>query len=103
MALAIITTAWYGFQCKGLVRVRNFALLSTCLALTALLVTRFGNVPINQLIRTWSPANPPGDWKTILHRWDFFHLIRTIAAIGSFIAFIIATHLFGVKKRAAAG
>ncbi|AXY73169.1 DUF1772 domain-containing protein [Paraflavitalea soli] len=93
MALAIIGAVWYAIVSRSHAGARNFALLAAGLALTALLVTRFGNVPINQLMRTWSPANPPANWKELLHTWDIYHLIRTLAGIGSFIAFIIAVQL----------
>ncbi|WP_315822650.1 hypothetical protein [Paraflavitalea speifideaquila] len=43
-------------------------------------------------MRTWEPTNPPIDWKVILHTWGVYHLIRTLAAVGSFIVFIVATH-----------
>ncbi len=69
------------------------ALLAAGLALTALLVTRFGNVPINQIMRTWSPAAPPANWKELLHTWDNYHLVRTVAGTGSFIVFIVAAQL----------
>lgn len=93
MALAILTALWYAILTRSQGRVRNLALLSAGLALTALLVTRFGNVPINQLMRTWPPANLPANWKEILHTWDVYHLLRTAAGLGSFVAFLIAAHL----------
>jgi uncharacterized membrane protein len=93
MGLTIVSGVWYALASKHNSKARNLALLSALLALTALLVTRFGNVPINQLMRTWEPTNPPIDWKAILHTWDVYHLIRTLAAMGSFIVFIIATRM----------
>jgi len=70
------------------------ALLSSIFALCCLLVTRFGNVPINQVIKTWPPDYPPLNWRALLHTWDRYNLIRTLAALGSFVSFIIATRLF---------
>jgi uncharacterized membrane protein len=98
MALAIITPFWYARLCKHIKKVRNLAYLSSCFALGALLVTRFGNVPINQVIKTWvtMPA-PPQHWESILHQWDIYHVIRTISAILCFVLFIAATKPYTVK------
>ena len=99
MGLAIITPLWYALLCRRVIIVRNFAILSAGLALASLLVTRFGNVPINQLIRTWVPADPPGNWQLVLSNWDIYHGIRTATAFGCFLFFILATHLFNVSHR----
>lgn len=93
MGLSIIGPLTYAWLNKGDVGARNFALLTSGLALSALLVTRFGNVPINQIIRTWEPDAPPVGFRTILERWDSFHLVRTCAGIASFITMIIATNI----------
>jgi uncharacterized membrane protein len=90
MGLSIVTPLIYAWLFR---KDRNFAILAALLALTALLVTRFGNVPINQIMRTWTPEMPPENWRAILQRWDFFNLIRTAAGMGCFISMLIATHI----------
>jgi uncharacterized membrane protein len=92
MALSIIITFWYARLSKHIKLVRNLAYSSSCLALIALLVTRFGNVPINQVIKTWvnMPA-PPEHWESVLHQWDVYHIIRTISGCLCFLLFIGAT------------
>lgn len=92
MALSIITPFWYARLCKHFKRTRNLAYLSSVLALGSLLVTRFGNVPINQVIKTWvhMPV-PPENWKAILHQWDIYHAIRTICAFLCSVLFISTT------------
>jgi hypothetical protein len=44
-----------------------FSLLATaCLCVLAVgLITRFGNIPINNQILTWNIDSPPADWLTI--------------------------------------
>jgi len=84
MGLSIIAPLIYAFLSKG--NARYFAFLAAALALTSLLVTRFGNVPINQLMRSWPPDAPPANWQDILRSWDHYNLARTIAGIGCFIS-----------------
>ncbi|MGF6929763.1 putative membrane protein [Chitinophaga sp. W2I13] len=93
MALSIITPLWYAGLCRRLTPVRNLAILSAALALTTLLITRFGNVPINGIIKLWPPQHPPVGWKALLHTWDIYNAWRTFTALGCFIAFIAASHL----------
>jgi hypothetical protein len=69
-----------------------FALLASLSALASLLTTRFGNVPINIIVRFWVPSSPPSNWLNELHRWDIFHYIRTTMAILSFVCVSISVH-----------
>jgi len=99
MAASIIAPIWYALAQKKVKLVMNTSLLAAALALTSLLVTRFGNVPINQLIKTWSPGHLPSNWQLLLQQWDRYNLIRVLTGIGSFLAFITATHLSSLKDR----
>ncbi|WP_375540101.1 anthrone oxygenase family protein [Nocardia sp. BSTN01] len=54
------------------------------------LVTRFGNVPINQQIKRWAVGTPPADYADILRRWELFHFTRTGCAVMAFILVIVA-------------
>lgn len=93
MAVSIIAPLWYAFVNTRVRAVVFLSVLSSSMALVSLLVTRFGNVPINTLIRSWSETHPPADWLDYLHRWDSYNLVRSIAAIVSFILFVTATHV----------
>lgn len=99
MAISIVIPLWYAAVNKDQKKVMILALLASAMALTALLVTRFGNVPINYLIRGWSEGQPPNSYYYHLKRWDMFNLIRSIAAIASFISFISATQLTSIRRR----
>jgi len=61
--------------------------------LTAVLVTRFGNVPINQLIRKWVTEPPPANYLGPLHRWDVFNNVRSLAALLGFLLILTADAL----------
>ena len=51
------------------------------------IITRFGNIPLLELIDTWSVASPPLDWKEVADRWYVFHSVRfAIDLIGLFLA-----------------
>jgi len=90
MVASIVTPLWYAYVGRSSPLVSVFAVVSGLLALTCLLVTRFGNVPINQQIKTWSPDALPGNWMTLLHTWDHFNLVRSLAALGCFLSCILA-------------
>jgi len=40
------------------------------------LITAFGNIPLLDMIDTWSVSSPPSDWQSIADRWYVFHSIR---------------------------
>src|SRR6478735_12289990 len=67
MGASIIAPLWYAIVNRYSLLVTGLAILSAILALTSLLVTRLGNVPINQLIKTWPPDQPPVNLIAILH------------------------------------
>lgn len=93
MGASIIMPLWYAAAGRWSLPVTGLAILSALLALACLLVTRFGNVPINQLIRTWPPGHPPANWMTLLHTWDNYNKVRSFAALGCFISLIISSQL----------
>ncbi|NUS72114.1 MAG: DUF1772 domain-containing protein [Corynebacteriales bacterium] len=67
---------------------RYLALAASVLASAALLITRFGNVPINRKIREWSTGAIPSNHATILERWEMFNNMRTAAGVLAFICVI---------------
>jgi energy-coupling factor transporter transmembrane protein EcfT len=62
----------------------NFCLLigaSVCIVAVAL-ITAWGNIPINNQIKTWSINAPPPDWAELAHKWWWFQTLRMLSAIG---------------------
>ena len=49
--------------------------------LAVALITVFGNIPINNQIKTWSIAAPPASWVKLSAQWWQFQTVRTIAAV----------------------
>lgn len=57
------------------------------LFLTGAMITRFGNIPLLDMMDTWSIASPPANWLEIAERWYVFHSIRFVVDLaGLFLA-----------------
>jgi uncharacterized membrane protein len=90
-AVAIITPIWLAVISKQHRTMRIFALLGSLAALTSILITRIGTVPINHMMRVWNSTGAPANWPEILHHWDVLNYVRTGFAILSFVLIIIAS------------
>ncbi|SCL48029.1 Uncharacterized membrane protein [Micromonospora citrea] len=87
MAVSLLTSFWLAITLR--LATRWYAAAAGVLALTSLLVTRFGNVPINGKIKTWSAASLPPDHAELLQRWEVYHHIRTATAVTAFVLLIV--------------
>ena len=55
------------------------------------MITRFGNIPLLDLMDTWTVASPPANWLDVAQRWYMFHSIRFVVdLIGLFLAVLSA-------------
>lgn len=90
-AAAILSPIWLAIAARKNKKVRNWAIFAAVFALLSILTTRFGNVPINRLIRIWEASQPPANWHDILDQWIIFNNIRTIFALASFAGVLIAS------------
>jgi uncharacterized membrane protein len=96
MAVSLLTSFWLAITLRT--PARWYAAGAGLLALTSLLVTRLGNVPINGKIKTWSATSLPPDHAELLQRWEIYHNVRTATAVAAFAMLIILAD----KTRAAA-
>lgn len=48
---------------------------TACLLIGAL-ITKFGNIPLLDMIDTWDVASPPANWLEITERWYRYHSVR---------------------------
>ena len=62
--------------------------------IACILISRFGNQPLNRVIMTWSQGSPPADLSVLRDKWWSFHIMRTIAEL---IALFLVT-LADIKK-----
>ena len=63
---------------------------SVAFMLLVLAVTIVFEVPLNKQIQSWTPGSAPHTWQSIRDLWLRRHLLRTIAAILSFISALLA-------------
>jgi uncharacterized membrane protein len=88
--LGVLFTIAAAFFCRS--ERPNFYLLvaaSICIVAVAL-ITRFGNIPINNRILTWSISSPPSNWAEFAAKWWQLQTVRALAAIGALIFLITA-------------
>ncbi|OXM73040.1 MULTISPECIES: anthrone oxygenase family protein [Amycolatopsis] len=86
MALAILSSLALAVLSRG--ASRYLAGAAGALALASLLITRFGNVPINGRIKVWAVTGAPADHASILHRWEAFNVARSLTALIAFVLVI---------------
>jgi uncharacterized membrane protein len=80
-------------------RERWIAGTATGLVVASFLITRFGNVPINQKIKVWAMTSAPDDYAEILSRWEAFHFARTACALAAFLLIVTLTLLPAKEAR----
>lgn len=90
----LVINAWLEYRRRGVVFFNP--LLGALLLMTAtLLITLLVEVPIDDQIKTWTADTVPEGWETIREKWAWFHGLRTITSIMSFIFFGIGTVIKG--------
>ena len=64
MLVGILAPLWWAWTIRAMPAARACAVAASIMNVTAVLVTRFGNVPINQLVRRWltDPPRPQTTW-----------------------------------------
>jgi uncharacterized membrane protein len=91
--LEIVFNTIYFYQIRQIKIARTLCLVALIFTLISLIVTRFGSVPINLVMKTWDPSAPPPGWLGVLEKWDFYNAVRTATSIGSFVLLLIATEI----------
>jgi hypothetical protein len=72
------------------------AVISLTALITDLLLMMKGNMPINNLINTWTPVHYPDNWAEYRAKWLQVFFYREIATITGFISLVIGA-VFGMK------
>ncbi|WP_157254145.1 anthrone oxygenase family protein [Nonomuraea typhae] len=86
MALAILSTFGLAIAARG--PARRLALGAGALALTSLLITVFGNIPLHAYFRKWAAGPVPDGYAEIFQRWELFHTLRTFTALIAFVLIV---------------
>lgn len=78
----------------------NLLFLTSIIALVALvaeiLLAVKGNIPINDVINTWSADNLPANWELFRTKWFAIFQYRQVASITGFISLLVGA-VFGTK------
>jgi len=65
------------------------SLLAAAIFLIAcILITRFGNKRIDDIVLNWTSGSLPSNWAELRDKWWSFHIMRTVAEL---IAFLLIT------------
>jgi uncharacterized membrane protein len=64
--------------------------IGTLAGVVALVATLRFDLPINQLMATWNPADPPADWPRWRKRWEWAFAVRAAAWLIAFGCIICA-------------
>ncbi|WP_280424397.1 DUF1772 domain-containing protein [Nocardia carnea] len=97
MAFTFICGLALTVRARGIERL--LAGIATGLSVAVFLITRLGNVPINQEIKVWAVTGPPSGYDEILTRWEHFHLARVACAVLVF-GLLVAATAAGSRPRA---
>jgi uncharacterized membrane protein len=96
-AVCIILSIWLAILAKDDARGRYLLVGAVVCLLTAALVTRFGNQPINAIVMTWNPQSPPAEWAQLRDTWWRWHTVRASAGIVGLGLTLLA--VLGARRR----
>jgi hypothetical protein len=88
MALSFAAAVWLAVAADG--RVRACAAVAAALTAATFLVTRFGNVPLNDEMRQWAAGALAADHMDRLQVWGVMNDIRVATAVAAFGVLIAA-------------
>jgi hypothetical protein len=54
------------------------------------LITRFGNIPLLDIMDTWQVSSPPANWQEIAGRWYMFHSVRLVIDIAALLMSVLS-------------
>lgn len=56
-------------------------LIASFFLIACILITRFGNKPIDDIMLTWTTDAIPDDWKNLRDKWWSLHIARTLTEL----------------------
>lgn len=86
--MATLITILSAFLQKSNRTVFSALLVAAGFFVACILITRFGNKPIDDLVMTWTLDSLPANWTELRDSWWSFHRMRTITEL---IALILIT------------
>jgi hypothetical protein len=91
---ATLITILSAFLQKDNNKVFTTLLIAGLFFIICIIISRFGNQPINKIIMTWKPDSLPGNLSELRDKWWSFHKMRTFAEL---VALSLVTWT-GIKK-----
>ena len=91
--LLLIAATWLEYRNKS--RVFYSFLAALLLMIITLLITVLVEVPIDNQIKTWMATTVPADWEAIRAKWAWYHGLRTVTSISSFVLFSAGVVIVG--------
>jgi hypothetical protein len=79
--IATIITIISAFLHKSKKSVFVALLVAATFFIACILITRFGNKPIDDIVLTWASNSPPDNWTELRDKWWSLHIMRTIAEL----------------------
>lgn len=70
-------------------------LLAAAFFISCIIITRFGNVPIQTQMINWTKDALPGNWAVLRDKWWSYHIMRTIVEL---IALVLIAWTLVQKK-----
>ena len=70
-------------------------LLAAALLISCMVITRFGNVPVQAEILKWTTDGLPENWTQLRNKWWSFHIARTVVEL---IALCLITWTVALNK-----
>jgi archaellum biogenesis protein FlaJ (TadC family) len=83
--MAAILTIVSAFLQKNNRTVFITLLVAAIFFIACILITRFGNKPIDDIVLTWTSNSLPGNWTELRDKWWSFHIMRTIAELAALL------------------
>ena len=80
LAATIITLASAYIERKNKISFYTLLIATICF-LSCILISRFGNSPIQNEMLTWKVGTIPSNWTVLRDQWWRFHILRTIAEL----------------------
>ncbi len=63
-------------------------LIAAAFFIGCILITRFGNLPIQNQMITWNADSLPNDWTILRDKWWSFHIMRTITELVALVLIV---------------
>lgn len=96
--LAMLTTIAAAFLQKRDKPVFYTLLVAALFLFSCIVISRIGNLPIQQEMLGWKVDSMPKNWTVLRDKWWEFHVLRTVVELIALVL-IVWTNTFGVRDR----